>query len=117
MESKEEDEEMSETDASIISISIHFTGLQLLNLYGCGKITDASIISISENCTGLKELNISGTNITDASIIAIAKNCTGLQYLDTYGCYRLSSDKLQHYFVSISELRTVLLSIYPSFSI
>ena len=105
------------TDASMISISTHCTGLQLLNLYGCDDITDTSIISISENCTVLKRLEVSGTAITDASLIAIAKNCTGLQLLCTYGCSGLSSDRLRHYFYSLSELRASLLSIYPSLPI
>ena len=80
----------------------------------CPLITDASIISISENCTGLKKLKVTDTNITDASLIAIAKNCTGLQLLITCNCYRLSSDKLRDLFDSVSKLRAVLLSIYPS---
>ena len=102
------------TDASIISISTHCTGLQSLNLCCCNQIIDASFISISENCTGLKELNVSYTNITDASLIAISKNCTGLQLLYTYDCNRLSSDEIRDRFKSVSELRSVLLSIYPS---
>ena len=105
------------TDVSIISISTHCTGLQSLNLWSCHQITDASIISISENCTGLKEFDVSYTNITDASLIAITKNCTGLQYLCTYGCDGLSSDELRDEFNSVSELRAVLLSIYPSLPI
>ena len=102
------------TDISIISISTHCTGLQSLLLEYCGKITDSSIIFISENCTRLKELNISETAITDASLIAIAKNCTGLQLLYTYRCFGLSSDELRDEFFSVSKLRAVLLSIYPS---
>ena len=105
------------TDASIISISTYCTRLQSLNLDGCPRIEDASIISISENCTGLKRLNVSDTNITDASLIAIAKNCTGLQLLCTYGCDGLSCDKLRRNFKSASELRAVILSIYPSLPI
>ena len=106
------------TDTSIISISNHCTGLQSLNLEICRNITDASIISISENCTGLQRLDVSGTNITDASLIAIAKNCTGLQSLRTYDCNGLSRDKLRRrVFKSVSELRAVLLSIYPSLPI
>ena len=101
------------TDASIISISTHCTGLQSLNLDNCYQITDASIISISENCTGLEELYIPYTAISDASLIAIAKNCTGLQYLDAYDCGSLSN-MLRHQFISVSELRAILLSIYPS---
>ena len=102
------------TDASIISISYHCTGLQSLNLVWCYQITDASIIPISEICTGLKTLDVFRTAITDASLIAIAKNCTGLQLLDTYRCDGLSSKKLRRSFKSVSELRAVLLSIYPS---
>ena len=105
------------TDASIISISTHFTRLQALNLHGCDQINDASIIPISQNCTGLWRLNVSETAITDASLIAIAKNCTGLQYLDTYDCDGLSSYKLRDEFNSVSKLRAVLLSIYPSLQI
>ena len=105
------------TDASIISISTHCTGVQSLNLHGCRKLTDTSIISISENCTGLKELHVSLTNITDASLIALAKNCTGLQHLLTDHCNGLSSQKLRDEFNSVSKLRAILLSIYPSLSI
>ena len=105
------------TDDSIISMSTHCTGLQTLNLSGCDQLTDASIIPISENCTGLKELYIPYTVITDASLIAIAKNCTGLQYLSTDDCDSLSSDVLRDYFDSLSKLRTVILSIYPSLPI
>ena len=105
------------TDASIISISTHCTGLQSLNLRLCPLITDASIIPISENCTGLKRLFISRTNITDASLIAIAKNCTRLQSLRTIWCWGLSSSTLHDEFKYISELRAVLLSIYPSLPI
>jgi len=105
------------TDASIISISTHCTGLQSLNLEECCQITDASITSISEKCTRLKELFVSGTRITDASLIAISKNCTGLQYLRTHGCNGLSSQKLRKQFNSVFELRTVLLSIFPSLPI
>ena len=101
------------TDVSIISISTHCTGLQSLNLKYYDEITDASIIPISENCTGLKRLDISCTDITDASLIAIAKNCTGLQLLSTYECDGLSREKLCRHFKSVSELRAVLLSIYP----
>jgi hypothetical protein len=61
----------------------------------------------------LKSLDVSYTNITDASLIAIAKNCTGLQYFDARECDGLSSKKLRHQFKSVSELRAVLLSIYP----
>jgi hypothetical protein len=102
------------TDASIISISIHCTRLQSLSLFFCNQITDASIIIISENCTGLKELFVSYIAITDSSLIAIAKNCTGLKYLTAYDCYGLSSKDLRHEFKSVSDLRAVLLSIYPS---
>jgi hypothetical protein len=102
------------TYASIISISTHCTGLQSLILDRCQQITDVSVLSISENCTGLKELFVSLTSITDASLIAIAKNCTGLQLLSTFQCYRLSSEELCHRFDSLSELRAVFLSIYPS---
>ena len=105
------------TDVSIISISTHCTGLQSLNLKYYDEITDASIIPISENCTGLKRLDISCTDITDASLIAIAKNCTGLQLLSTYECDGLSREKLCRHFKSVSELRAVLLSIYPSLPI
>ena len=105
------------TDASIISISVHCTALKSLHLSSCYHTTDASIIPISENCTGLKELNISYINITDASLIAITKNCTKLQALYTFGCYRLSHDKLRRSFKSVSELRAVILSIYPSLPI
>jgi len=101
------------TDASIISISIHCTGLQLLNLIRCSKITDASMIPISENCTRLKRLYVSEAAITDASLIAITKNCTGLLFLDAFECNGLSSYKLRHDFHSVSELRAVLLFIYP----
>ena len=106
------------TDVSIVSISTHCTGLQSLNLYSCRKITDTCIISISQNCTGLERLIVSETNITDASLIAIAKNCTRLQLIvNMFGCDGLSSDELRRYFKSISELRAVLLSIYPSLPI
>jgi len=107
------------TDASIISISFHCTGLQSLDLRGCYKISDISIIPIAEKCTGLKRLDFSYTDITDASLIAIAKNCTGLKYLCSSGCDGLSSHKLRSYdeFKSVSELRAVLLSIYPSLPI
>jgi len=106
------------TDAGIISISIHCTRLQSLSIGLCNQLTDASIISISEKCTGLKELDVSWMiNITDASLIAIAKNCTGLQYLRTYNCYRLSSKELRDVFKSVSELRTILLIMYPSLPI
>ena len=105
------------TDVSIISISTQCTRLQSLNLRFCLHINDSSIISISENCTGLKELNVSDTNITDASLTAIAKNCTRLQLLRTIGCNGLSSYKLCRHYKSISELRAVLLSIYPSLPI
>ena len=125
------------TDASIISLCTHCTGLQSLNLADCHQVTDASIISISENCAKLLELDISCTAITDASLKAIAKNCTGLQYLITIGCDGLSNEKLRYYFKSVSELRNglssrglsphefkllselraVLLSIYPSLPI
>jgi len=105
------------TDASIISISTHCTGLQSLRLRNCHKITDASIIPTSENCTWLKRLNVFGTSISDASLIAIVKNCTGLQFLDTDGCHGISSYQLRDEFKSVSELRAVLLSIYPSLPI
>ena len=101
------------TDTGIISIYIHCTGLESLCLSFCCKITDASIISISENCTGLKELDVSYTNITDASLIAIAKNCTGLQSLRTFGCNGLSNYDLNDNFMSLSELRAVLMYIFP----
>jgi len=105
------------TDASIISISTHCTGLQSLNLEDCHQISDASIIPISEKCTGIKRLHFSYTRITDASLIAITKNCTGLQSLSTYGCNSLSSDTLRKAFKSLSELRAVHLSIFPSLPI
>ena len=105
------------TDASIILISTYCTGLQSLDLYCCHMITDASIIPISENCTGLKRLLVSFTKVTDASLIAIAKNCTGLEYLYTSGCDGLSGDELRHLFESVSELRAILLFIYPSLPI
>ena len=105
------------TDASIMSISTHCTGLQSLNLNWCLQITDASIIPISQNCTVLNSLDVYHTKITDASLIAIAKNCTGLQTLYTFRCQRLSSYKLRFHFKSLSELRAVLLSIYPSLPI
>ena len=101
------------TDASIISISTHCTGLQALYLGGCHNITDASIISISTHCTGMKRLYLLSTNITDASLIAIAKNCNGLQLLNGYGCNELSSSKLRRSFKSVSQLRAVLMPIYP----
>jgi F-box/leucine-rich repeat protein 2/20 len=105
------------SDACIISISTHCTGIQSLIL-DCCKITDASVISISENCTGLKELNVSWVKITDASLLAIAKNCTGLQLLRTYLCNSLSSEELRRdNFHSVSDLRAILLSIYPSLPI
>jgi len=62
----------------------------------------------------LNELVVSETDITDDSLIAIAENCTGLQLLYTDGCSGLSSDELRYEFNSVSELRAVLLSIYPS---
>ncbi len=103
------------TDASIISISTYCTGLHSLVLEGCYQISDGSIIPISENCTRLEALCISETSITDASLIALAKNCTRLNYLDTYDCDSLSSSKLRYScFKSVSELRAVLLTIYPS---
>ena len=105
------------TDASIISISSHCTGLQSLDLWLCCQISDVSIIPISENCTGLKSLVVSWVKITDASLIAIAKNCNELQLLDAFGCNGLSSHKLRQYFQSVSKLRAVLLSIYPSLPI
>jgi len=105
------------SDACIISISTHCTGIQSLIL-DCCKITDASVISISENCTGLKELNVSWVKITDASLLAIAKNYTGLQLLRTYLCNSLSSEELRRdNFHSVSDLRAILLSIYPSLPI
>jgi len=61
----------------------------------------------------LKRLDVSYTKITDASLIAIAKNCTGLQSLDADGCSGLSNYRLRHNFKSVSELRAVILSIYP----
>ena len=102
------------TDDSIIIISNHCPGLRSLNLYGCPLITDASIIPISEYCTVLQRLDVSDSNITDASLIAIAKNCTEIQSLRTYQCKGLSRSKLRGEFKSVSELRAVLLSIYPS---
>ena len=105
------------SDVSIISIAFYCTGLLSLDLSWCHKISDASIISISENCTRLKTLNVSGTSISDISLIAIAKNCTGLQLLNTYQCNSLSSDELRGFFHSVSELRAVILSIYPSLPI
>jgi hypothetical protein len=62
----------------------------------------------------LNELDIPYTDITDDSLIAIAKNCTGLQLLNTCRCNGLRSYKLRHEFNSLSKLRTVLISIYPS---
>jgi len=105
------------TDVSIISLSTYCTGLQSLHLDYCRKITDASIISISENCTGLKRLYVYETAITVASLRAIAKNCTQLQLLKTGGCFGHSSYELRHKFNSVSELRAVLLSKYPSLPI
>jgi len=65
----------------------------------------------------LKKLDVGCTRITVASLIAIAKNWTGLQYLRTYVCNGLSSHKLRKEFKSVSQLRTALLSIYPSIPI
>ncbi len=98
-------------------ISTHCNGLQSLHLEYCRQITDASIISISENCTGLKELYVYATKITDTSLIAIVKNSTELQLLKSSACIEVSNYKLSDYFKSVSELRAVLLSIYPSFPI
>jgi len=65
----------------------------------------------------LKRLLVSYTDITDASLKAIAKNCSELQLFLTHNCDGLSTDELRHEFKSISELRAVLLSIYPSLQI
>ena len=105
------------TDAGLITISEHCTNLKSLHIYFSNHITDYSIISISTHCTGLQRCIFSCIKITDASLIAIAKNCTGLQHLNTFECNGLSSDELRHEFNSISELRAVLLSIYPSLPI
>ena len=104
------------TDASIISISIHCTRIQMLYI-SSSTITDASIISISEKCIELQRLLVDSINITDASLVAIVKNCTGLKYFNTYRCDGLSCSKLRRSFNSISELRAILLSIYPSLPI
>ena len=101
------------TDVSIRSICTHCCRLHSLDLSLCDQVSEDSVISISENCTGLKELNVSETYITDDSLLAIAKNCTGLRLLYTDGCSGLSNDELRHEFNSVSELRAVLLSIYP----
>ena len=78
-------------------------------------MTDASIISITVNCSKIQILDIWNCDgITYASLIAIANNCTGLQLLDTDRCTGLSHSKLRRTYKSISELRDALLSIYPT---
>jgi len=56
---------------------------QSLKILSCDQITDAGIISLSTHCTGLQSFNLgSWCQIIDASIMLISTHCTGLESLN-----------------------------------
>ena len=95
------------TDASIISISTHCTGLQSMKVSGCEQLADASIISIAVHCARLQSLFILlYSKLTDASIVAVASHCSEMRNVlfSFDGCQGVS-ESLRTYYHSISELR------------
>lgn len=69
------------TDASLIAISTHCPGLQLLDTVICRNISDIGLIAISLRCFGLLHVDLGCTYtdlITDTGIISISINCRGL---------------------------------------
>ncbi|KAJ1407807.1 hypothetical protein B484DRAFT_456483 [Ochromonadaceae sp. CCMP2298] len=75
------------TDAAIIALSLHCTGLQSLSVITAGHHTAGAIITLAERCAGLKELDIDFRpgGATDALLAALA-NCAALERLVLSGC-------------------------------
>ena len=75
------------SDASVMAITQHCTGLQSFCNLHCDGLPDISIASLVRNCPALKELHLSECfNLSNASMLSIAKHCPGLQVLDLGEC-------------------------------
>ena len=75
------------SDATVIAITQHCTGLQSFCDMHCDGITDISISSLVRHCPALKELHLSECfNLSNTSLLLIAKHCPGLQVLDLGEC-------------------------------
>ena len=76
------------SDASVMAIIQHCTGLQSFCNLHCDGLTDISIASFVRNCPALKELHLSECfNLSNnASMLSIVKHCPGLQVLDLGEC-------------------------------
>ena len=75
------------SDASVMAITQHCTGLQSFCNMHCDDLTVISIASLVRNCPALKELHLLECfNLSNASMLSIAKHCPGLQVLDLVEC-------------------------------
>ncbi|XP_074276568.1 EIN3-binding F-box protein 1-like [Silene latifolia] len=84
------------TDSVIRSLAnVHGGTLEVLNLYGCGKVTDASLVAIAQDCLVLSELDVSRCAVTDFGIASLARSKSlMLQILGLSGCSMLSDQSL-----------------------
>ncbi|XP_059286949.1 EIN3-binding F-box protein 1-like [Lycium ferocissimum] len=76
------------TDKVVFSLArLHGETLELLNLYGCRKVTDASLVTIADNCPLLNDLDVSKCSITDSGVAALSYGVqVNLQILSLSGC-------------------------------
>ncbi|KAL9226764.1 hypothetical protein vseg_002537 [Gypsophila vaccaria] len=81
------------TDNVVVSLAkVHGGTLEVLNLYGCGKVTDASLAAIAHNCLVLNELDMSKCAVTDFGVASLAQSkSVSLQILGLSGCSMLSA--------------------------
>jgi hypothetical protein len=67
------------------------SSLELLNLYGCEKITNNVLFELARYCPKMSSLNIGlCSSVTDTGVIALAHGCCKLQALNLAGIRNVS---------------------------
>jgi internalin A len=79
------------TDAAVVEVARHLTGLTSLDLWGCRQVTDAAVVEVARRLTGLASLNLRVCRqVTDAAVVEVARHLTGLTSLNLRGCRQVT---------------------------
>ncbi|KAJ8533789.1 hypothetical protein K7X08_007113 [Anisodus acutangulus] len=95
------------TNQGLIHIGMFCSNLKELDLYRSAGISDLGILAIACGCTGLEMINIAYCNrITDGSFISLSK-CSKLSTLESRGCPLVTSLALAAVAVGCKQLMTL----------
>jgi F-box/leucine-rich repeat protein 2/20 len=84
------------TDAGLIALAQHCSGLRSVDLSYCQDIADDGVVVLAQRCSHLTDINVCGcAELTDVAVATLATRCRHMIRIDAGGCSLLTDGALR----------------------